>query len=193
MPDNPLTAILKDFRSYRPAPHNAFLSWTETESRRVGVVEFAKEDVDSSALLLVALDQVREFRDRHWKFTYTPSMLTTCSKEYILRHTDHPVATGGSPIVSWLPNQLAVVLDTMIDLYTDLSSRDLNSSSIKIYDAVLENEEFHAARAVETLVVKDIVQECGERAAVEKSILVQEVQQFSKAKGQTAVDAESKF
>ena len=49
------------------------------------------------------LDQVREFRNRHWSFT----------KEYILRHTRHPVATGGSPIVTWLPNQLGVVLMRM--------------------------------------------------------------------------------
>jgi hypothetical protein len=33
---------------------------------------------------------VRDFRWRHWCFT----------REYILKHTSHPTATGGSPIVT---------------------------------------------------------------------------------------------
>lgn len=47
--------------------------------------------------------QIREFRHRHWNFV----------KEYILKHTTHPVATGGSPIITWLPNQLDGVLEAM--------------------------------------------------------------------------------
>jgi hypothetical protein len=42
-----------------------------------------------SALYLRALNQVRDFRWRHWCFT----------REYILKKTTHPTATGGSPIV----------------------------------------------------------------------------------------------
>jgi indoleamine 2,3-dioxygenase len=58
------------------------------------------QDAESAVLYLANVDRVREFRMRHWNFT----------KEYILKHTSHPVATGGSPIVTWLPNQLASVL-----------------------------------------------------------------------------------
>jgi len=54
---------------------------------------------------LRALNQVRDFRWRHWGFT----------KEYILRHTKHKTATGGSPIVTWLPNQLQAVLEQMVE------------------------------------------------------------------------------
>ena len=32
------------------------------------------------------------------------------TREYILKKTSHPVATGGSPIVTWLPNQLQAVM-----------------------------------------------------------------------------------
>lgn len=53
------------------------------------------------------LDQVREFRWRHWCF----------AREYILKRTSHPTATGGSPIVTWLPNQLSAVLAEMDGLY----------------------------------------------------------------------------
>lgn len=53
------------------------------------------------------LDQVRDFRWRHWCF----------AREYILKRTTHPTATGGSPIVTWLPNQLTAVMDEMVSLY----------------------------------------------------------------------------
>ena len=33
-----------------------------------------------------------------------------------MKKTSHPVATGGSPIVTWLPNQLQAVLDLMVDV-----------------------------------------------------------------------------
>lgn len=55
------------------------------------------------ALYLHALNQVRDFRWRHWCFT----------REYILKKTKHPTATGGSPVVLWLPNQLFSVYDLM--------------------------------------------------------------------------------
>ena len=42
-----------------------------------------------AVLYLHALNQVRDFRWRHWCFT----------REYILKKTAHPTATGGSPIV----------------------------------------------------------------------------------------------
>lgn len=59
--------------------------------------------LESRRLWLQILDQVREFRWRHWCF----------GKEYILKRTSHPTATGGSPIVTWLPNQLKAVLEEM--------------------------------------------------------------------------------
>lgn len=43
----------------------------------------------SSVHYLHALNQVRDFRWRHWCFT----------REYILKKTSHPTATGGSPII----------------------------------------------------------------------------------------------
>jgi indoleamine 2,3-dioxygenase len=62
---------------------------------------------ESRALWLKTLDQVRDFRWRHWCF----------AREYILKRTTHPTATGGSPIVTWLPNQLSAVMDEMVSLY----------------------------------------------------------------------------
>ncbi|KAJ1980019.1 hypothetical protein H4R34_002614 [Dimargaris verticillata] len=56
-----------------------------------------------TALYLENLDLVRGFRHKHWLFT----------KEYIIKYSNHPVATGGSPIVTWLPNQLNAVLEAI--------------------------------------------------------------------------------
>jgi indoleamine 2,3-dioxygenase len=62
------------------------------------------------------LDQNREFRSRHWKFT----------KEYIIKQSKHSVATGGSPIVTWLPNQLSAVLEAMKDTYQKMKKEFLS-------------------------------------------------------------------
>jgi len=102
-PQNPMTGILKDFRSYRPRTHEAFLADVLTRSTNAKVKEFALSDPNTAVQYLANVDMVREFRMRHWNFT----------KEYIIKYTDHPVATGGSPITTWLPNQLSGVLNFM--------------------------------------------------------------------------------
>ena len=66
----------------------------------------------------MVLDQVREFRWRHWCFT----------REYIIKKTRHPTATGGSPIVTWLPNQLGAVLDLMEETLSCLNKPEMSSN-----------------------------------------------------------------
>jgi indoleamine 2,3-dioxygenase len=107
MPDTPLTSILQDFRSYRPGNHREFLEYVKARSSFLSLKSYALQESSSSALYLLALNQVRDFRWRHWCFT----------REYILKKTSHPVATGGSPIVTWLPNQLQAVMQAMVDVY----------------------------------------------------------------------------
>lgn len=106
MPETPLTSILQDFRSYRPGNHREFLEYVQTRSQSLGVKSYALSMPSSAARYLLALDQVRDFRWRHWCFT----------REYILKKSKHPRATGGSPIVTWLPNQLFAVLDMMAEV-----------------------------------------------------------------------------
>ncbi|TVY31152.1 Indoleamine 2,3-dioxygenase [Lachnellula hyalina] len=107
MPDTPLTSILQDFRSYRPGNHREFLEYVKARSIDLSLKSFALQDPSSAALYLLILNQVRDFRWRHWCFT----------REYILKKTTHPVATGGSPIVTWLPNQLQAVMQAMVDVW----------------------------------------------------------------------------
>ncbi|KAK3988638.1 hypothetical protein QBC44DRAFT_343136 [Cladorrhinum sp. PSN332] len=124
MPDTPLTEILKDFREYRPSNHREFIGWVKARSEEVGIRRWAlygdddeeEEELmrESRKLWIQLLDQVREFRWRHWCF----------AREYILKQTSHPTATGGSPIVTWLPNQLGAVLDEMERVYGDVKGEE---------------------------------------------------------------------
>ncbi|TPX37016.1 hypothetical protein SmJEL517_g01065 [Synchytrium microbalum] len=141
LPSNPLTQILRDFRSYRPSGHNEWVSWVEGKSSQLGVRAYAEKDASSNVLYLAMVDQVREFRARHWNFT----------KEYIIKYSAHPVATGGSPIATWLPNQLAVVLDVMV------------SSGRKINMAALSPEG------------REMADELTERANTQRRVLLREV------------------
>ncbi|PVU89652.1 hypothetical protein BB561_005246 [Smittium simulii] len=118
MPNNPLTSVLRDFRTYRPANHHAFLDYVENEAKNVGVLEYASKDSVSSAIMLRNLDQIRDFRHRHWTFTV----------EYIIKNSDHPTATGGSPIVTWLPNQLKSVLKAIEKVSLAINMEDLDLS-----------------------------------------------------------------
>lgn len=146
MPETPLTEILKDFRKYRPSNHRAFLAHVRDRSLAVGMREFAlqlqqgaadpKDETDeavweSRRLWLQLLNQVRDFRWRHWCF----------GKEYILKMTSHPTATGGSPIITWLPNQLSAVLRDMKNIASLVGEERLSESERDIMDLVRRQEE----------------------------------------------------
>jgi indoleamine 2,3-dioxygenase len=54
MPENPLTEILRDFRTYRPTNHNEWLAWLEAEARRLGVRKYALKNSASGGMLRCA-------------------------------------------------------------------------------------------------------------------------------------------
>lgn len=80
MPQNPLTDILKDFRSYRPKPHRDFLAYVRRRSEELGVRDYCCSDIETAVCYLRLLDHVRSFRWRHWLF----------AREYIIRRSSHP-------------------------------------------------------------------------------------------------------
>ncbi|SGY46485.1 BQ5605_C001g00439 [Microbotryum silenes-dioicae] len=107
-PKNELTSTLREFREYRPSAQRVYLEALERRASETGVFKFAQQSPESLALYILMVDQVREFRDRHWKFT----------KSYIIRYSDHAIATGGSPILRYLPQNLTTVLNCMADAFT---------------------------------------------------------------------------
>jgi len=149
MPSTPLTEILRDFREYRPSNHKGFLLHVKERSLELDLKNYAlgqceqgyqksDEEADllreSVSLWLQILNQVRDFRWRHWCF----------AREYILKRTSHPTATGGSPIVTWLPNQLEAVLKEMaaVDgVGKTMEGRGLGKVCEDIMDAALRQQE----------------------------------------------------
>lgn len=87
MPQNPLTNILKDFRSYRPKPHREFLEYVQARAEEVGVREHCCKDAGTAVLYLRLLEHVRSFRWRHWLF----------AREYIIRRSSHPTVSDRIP------------------------------------------------------------------------------------------------
>ena len=136
LPQNPLTSILKDFRSYRPPHHNEWLQWVENKASSVGVKKFAMQDSNSAVLMLANLDQIAEFRERHWRFT----------KEYIIKHSVHPVATGGSPITTWLPNQLSAVLKVIDEIGHSIDESKLSKELVDLRN--LLRDRAHSQRSI---------------------------------------------
>lgn len=130
MPQNPLTEILKDFRSYRPKPHRDFLTFVRRRAEEVGVRDYCCGDTETAVLYLRLLDYVREFRWTHWLF----------AREYIIKRTSHPTATGGSPIVTWLPNQLIAVMELMHTVWSEIDQEEKNGLPKYILD-MMENVE----------------------------------------------------
>ncbi|PHH66966.1 hypothetical protein CDD81_5318 [Ophiocordyceps australis] len=162
MPDTPLTEILRDFREYRPSNHKAFLQnvrerASELDMKKRALVldaecssgneEMRDQVRETRGLWLQILDQVRDFRWRHWCF----------AREYILKRTSHPTATGGSPIVTWLPNQLQAVLSEMAHVGAQSARLDARGLG-RVCDNILDM----AKRQHETL-RKEVDKYCAER------------------------------
>lgn len=105
MPENAMTEILRDFRTYRPDDHIRWLKWVEESAKELQLINYVMQNERSLLMYILLLDEIRDFRTRHWNF----------AKEYIIKRTSYPNATGGSPMTNWLPNQLDVVLQVIIE------------------------------------------------------------------------------
>ncbi|EXJ66521.1 uncharacterized protein A1O5_10190 [Cladophialophora psammophila CBS 110553] len=174
MPSNPLTEILRDFRSYRPKTHREFLAWVMSKSAEVGVRQYcthhaslrnmkgnneADEDEATALLLptfyLKLLDHVRSFRWRHWLF----------AREYIIKRSSHPTATGGSPIVTWLPNQLFAVMDLMEDVYGESGLKKVVEQGTRETETKVVKEMMDNVSSQREKLDKEVNKYCAERGA----------------------------
>ena len=101
-PDNKLTEYLLDLRTYRPKCIQNFF---------VDLRNYYKENplfkqltdakcYEGLVYLLKIVDEVYLFRNGHWQFV----------QKYIMSNTKYAFATGGTPITTWLINQIEAVL-----------------------------------------------------------------------------------
>ncbi len=107
-PSNDLTKYLLDLRSYRPKCIQNFLSDLKDEMKENRLFSYIKKTNNEEGLciLIQILDEIYYFRNGHWQFV----------QKYIMANTKYAKATGGTPIISWIPNQITAVLIYMSDV-----------------------------------------------------------------------------
>lgn len=110
-PQNELTKYLLDLRLYRPKCVQEFFIDLETSMKEVhpkGLMGKLVEHADANSLcyLLGILEEIYHFRNGHWQFV----------QKYIMANTKYAYATGGTPITSWIPNQIMSVIHQMEDV-----------------------------------------------------------------------------
>lgn len=116
-PKNELTKYLLDLRTYRPKCIQQFFIDLENEVGGIherGLFGYLKEQKSIVGLsrLLGILEQIYHFRNGHWQFV----------QKYIMANTPYAKATGGTPITSWLPNQLKAVMQQMQDVLDSIAA-----------------------------------------------------------------------
>ena len=116
-PKNELTHYLKDLRSYRPKCIQNFLEdvrlfFTSSNNSILNQIK-ANKNSRSLEILLELLEEIYLFRNGHWQFV----------QRYIMQNTVYPKATGGTPIISWIPNQINAVLKTMQECFNNLPKK----------------------------------------------------------------------
>lgn len=99
-PKNMLTKYLLNLREYRPKVVQNFFKDLETGCKDLEqeISEFG--GIDAMTYLLASVDEVFHFRNGHWQFV----------QRYIMANTKYAKATGGTPITTWIPNQLEATL-----------------------------------------------------------------------------------
>ncbi len=102
-PENKLTEYLMDLRTYRPKCVQNFLHDLRDKYKSSKLVDklIGLGDITGLVYLLKIVDQVYLFRNGHWQFV----------QKYIMSNVKYAFATGGTPITSWLINQIEAVLE----------------------------------------------------------------------------------
>tara|TARA_B100001093_G_C26859313_1_gene1029132 strand:- start:1352 stop:2740 length:1389 start_codon:yes stop_codon:yes gene_type:complete len=125
-PQNQLTQYLIDLRQYRPVCVQDFLKdLKQYSSGSAGTIARLKASNNQKGLqiLLKILEEIYLFRNGHWQFV----------QKYIMSNTAYPKATGGTPITSWIPNQIKAVLGAMttVDQLTEEGAHGFDKNQWK--------------------------------------------------------------
>ena len=115
-PNNQLTKYLLDLRTYRPKCIQEFFIDLKTDIDKVhggSIFHFLKVNHNAIGMcyLLAIVEEIYKFRNGHWQFV----------QKYIMANTKYAKATGGTPIISWIPNQIKSVLNYIELILNELS------------------------------------------------------------------------
>jgi indoleamine 2,3-dioxygenase len=84
------------------------------------------KDVTGLCYLLGILEEIYHFRNGHWQFV----------QKYIMANTKYAMATGGTPITSWIPNQILSVICQMEEVVAAI--QQLGTSNQEQANAILD-------------------------------------------------------
>ena len=145
-PDNQLTQYLLDLRSYRPVCVQNFFNDLREHYKKNNIFKHLKNDFNYEGIiyLLKIVDEVYLFRNGHWQFV----------QKYIMSNTKYAFATGGTPITTWLINQIEDVLEFEKEIVMFLQDKNLQ----KVKNIDLWNDLSEGLKRKQTL-LKDQVNE----------------------------------
>lgn len=126
-PENMLTKYLLDLRQYRPKCVQIFFKDLEVEAPAMLSRIESSGNVADNIMLLKIVEQIYYFRNGHWQFV----------QKYIMANTKYAKATGGTPIISWIPNQIEAVLKYMSSLVDRIGGCD-DAEFLKIKEGLVE-------------------------------------------------------
>ena len=107
-PENQLTKYLLDLRKYRPICVQNFFEILTKEMRCAPLLKRLTKTDNQLGMyyLMSAYEEIYFFRNGHWQFV----------QKFIMQNTKYAKATGGTPIISWIPNQIKAVFSAMQNL-----------------------------------------------------------------------------
>jgi indoleamine 2,3-dioxygenase len=117
-PTNDLTDYLRDLRQYRPPVVQKWFEDVRKDRDAVALDKFVASEPGVALIAAACVEQITLFRIGHWQFV----------QKYILAHTRHATATGGTPITSWLPNQIDACFARMDQLLKYADPSELSAS-----------------------------------------------------------------
>lgn len=112
-PDNELTQYLLDLRAYRPRVVRRFMEALDAQVAQTDLWALMRTDPSCATILMGIVEQVHDFRNGHWQFV----------QRYIMATTRYATATGGTPVTTWIPNQIEATLAYLGDLIDTVTPR----------------------------------------------------------------------
>lgn len=151
-PKNRLTEYLMELRDYRPNVVMKFMKDLASDFKDVKkkLIDMCDqfEYYNPLVYLLLSVEQIYRFRNGHWMMV----------QQYIMKQTKYEKATGGTPITSWLPNQIKACLDFMEDVVKNTKISLLDDSMKKEFNRLkidIENYKTVLNKQLEELTKKD--------------------------------------
>ena len=112
-----MTKYLHNLRDYRPGVIIEFFNDLEKESSNIKEKIYELCGNKGLIYLLAIVNEIYLFRNGHWQFV----------QNYIMKNTTYNVATGGTPLNMWLPNQIEACLNCMDDILSMINESKLVS------------------------------------------------------------------